>query len=69
MEKITLTIKNHTGSALVGWDEDHYEAFVTIPYQDSRWISLFIYDEASLDKALDKALQELKLALLRCGMC
>lgn len=68
MEKITLTIKNHTGSVLVDWNENHYEAFITIPYKDSRWISLYIYDKDSLDKALDKALQVLKSALLRCGM-
>lgn len=69
MEKITLTIKEHTGTALVEWNDDHYEAFITVPYKDSRWRSLFIYDKESLDKALDKALQELKSALLRCGMC
>ena len=75
MEKITLTIKEHTGTALVKWlpkdqwNDGHYEALITVPYKDSRWESLFIYDEEALDKALDKALQQLKSALLLCGIC
>jgi hypothetical protein len=75
MKKITLTINERTGTALVKWcltdqwNDGHYEALITVPYKDSRWESLFIYDEEALDKALDKALQELKSALLHCGMC
>lgn len=64
--KYTLTINGHIGTVVVAWNEDHYEAFIIVPYKPSRWINLYTCDK---DKATDKALKELKIALLRCGMC
>ena len=67
MEKeITLTIREHTGTALVEWNDNHYEAFITVPYKDARWVDLFTND---LNNALTKAFQELKIALFKCGLC
>lgn len=65
-EEITLTIREHTGTALVEWNVNHYEAFITVPYKDGRWVDLSTND---LNNALTKAFQELKTALFRCGLC
>lgn len=75
MEKITLTIEGNTGTAKIEWIAEnkysvaHYAAFISVPYQNSRWENLFIYDKDKLQEATEKAKQYLEMALLRCGLC
>jgi hypothetical protein len=75
MKKITLTVNGRTGTALVKWSpkdqwsDGHYEVLITVPYKDSRWESLFIYDEEKLAEAMSKATEYLRDALSYCGMC
>ena len=75
MKKITLKVDGHTGSAEVKWIEEnqwsvaHYEAFISVPFQDSRWENLFIYGKEKLAEAEVKAEQYLEMALSRCTLC
>lgn len=64
--------RGYTGTAEIKWmpqDEwnvAHYSAFITVPFQDSRWVNLFIFDEREISKALEKAKNVLEYALQRC---
>ena len=75
MEIITLTVGSYTGTAEINWfDENkwstaHYEAFITVPFQDSSWENLFVYDKVDVLYAMEKAKQCLEMALLRCTLC
>lgn len=75
MEKITLTIENNTGTAEIKWIAEnqysvaHYAAFISVPYQNSRWENLFIYDKDKLPEAIEKAKQYLEMDLSRCTLC
>ena len=75
MEKFTLTIEGHTGTAEVKWIPEnqwnvaHYGAFISVPYQNSRWENLFVYDKEKLTEATEKAKQYLEMALSRCTLC
>lgn len=67
--------RGYTGTAKVEWIEKnqysvgHYEAFISVPYQNSRWENLFIYDREKASDATEKAKQLLELYLLRCTLC
>ena len=56
MGKITLKVDGHTGTAEVKWIEEnqwsvaHYEAFISVPFQNSRWENLFVYDKEKLSE-------------------
>lgn len=73
--KIKMTINWHSGEAEVRWIQEseysaaHYAAFISVPYQNSRWESLFIYNKNELDEAIDKAKVYLEIALERCTLC
>ena len=73
-EIISLEVNGHTGIAEVEWIPDngynvaHYGAFISVPYQNSRWEHLFIYDKADLEGAKAKAENYLKSALQRCTL-
>lgn len=75
MEKIALTIEDNTGTAKIEWIAEnqysmaHYAAFISVPYQNSRWENLFVYDKNKLPVAKEKAKQYLEMALLRCALC
>ena len=75
METIILTVGSHTGTADIRWfDENkwsvaHYEVFITVPFQDSSWQNLFVYDKLQVLDAMEKAKQQLEMALLRCTLC
>lgn len=75
MERITLTVAGHEGTADVKWIPEtqwsvaHYGAFISVPYQNSRWENLFVHDKAKLAEATEKAKQYLKMALSRCTLC
>ena len=51
-EIIKLEVCGHTGTAEIKWIPDneydvaHYAAFISVPFKDSRWQHLFIYDNA-----------------------
>lgn len=74
-EIIRLEVNGHTGTAEVKWFPDdkynvgHYGAFISVPFQDSRWEHLFIHDKADLKSAKAKAENYLKSALQRCTLC
>ena len=75
MEKITLTVEDHTGTAKIEWIAEnqysvaHYAAFISVPYQNSRWENLFVYDKDKLSEAMEKAKQYLEMVLSRCTLC
>ena len=75
MEKITLKVDGHTGTAEVKWIEEnqwsvaHYEAFISVPFQNSRWENLFVYGKEKLAEATEKAKQYLEMDLSRCTLC
>ena len=74
-EIISLEVNGHTGTAEVKWIPDngynvaHYGAFISVPYQNSKWEHLFIYDKADLEGAKAKAKVYLEIALQRCTLC
>lgn len=74
-EIIKLEVDGYTGTAEIKWIPDngynvaHYAAFISVPFQDSRWEHLFIYDKADLEGAKAKAENYLKSALQRCTLC
>lgn len=73
--KIEMTINGYKGTAEVRWIQKseysvaHYAAFISVPFQDSRWESLFVYNKNKLDEAVDKAKDYLEIALERCTLC
>lgn len=75
MEKITLTIEGYTGTAEIKWIPEnkwsvaHYEAFISVPFQDAKWTNIFVYDEKQIEEATEKAKQYLETALSRCTLC
>lgn len=75
MEIITLMVDGHTGTAEIKWIAEnqwsvaHYGAFISVPFQNSRWENLFIYDKEKLPEAIEKAKVYLETALSRCTLC
>lgn len=73
--KIEMVINGRKGIAEVKWISEseyslaHYAAFISVPYQNSRWEDLFVYDKNKLDEAVDKAKAYLEMALKRCTLC
>ena len=74
-EIIKLEIGGHKGTAEIKWIPDneygvaHYAAFISVPFQDSRWEHLFIYDKTDLEGAKAKSKVYLEVALQRCTLC
>ena len=74
-EIITLEIGGYVGTAVVEWitgsiySIPHYGAFISVPFQNSEWVHLFVYDKCDLDVAIDKARDYLECALQRCTLC
>lgn len=72
---ISLESNGLTGTAEVCWIPDsqynvaHYGAFITVPYQPSNWVHLFIHDKADLNRAIEKAKEYLQNALEHCTLC
>lgn len=72
---IRLEINGYSGTAEVKWVRDdkynvaHYGAFISVPFQDSEWVHLFVYDKCELDVAIGKARDYLECALQRCTLC
>ena len=75
MERITLKVNGNIGSAEIRWVEKnqwgvaHYEAFISVPFQNSGRENLFIYSKEKLTEATEKARQYLEMALSRCTLC
>ena len=74
MERITSEVNGYAGSAEIRWVENkwgvaHYEAFISVPFQNSGWENLFIYSKDKLTEATEKAKQYLETALSRCALC
>lgn len=75
MEEITLKVDGYIGTAEVKWIEEnqwsvaHYEALLSVPFKNSRWENLFIYDKEKLTEATENAKQYLGMALSRCTLC
>ena len=74
-ELIKIEANGLIGTAEVKWIPDnqysvaHYGAFITVPYQPSSWVHLFIHDRADLNRAIEKAKEYLQNALERCTLC
>ena len=73
--KIEMVINGRKGIAEVKWIQEseysaaHYAALISVPFQNSRWENLFVYNKNELDEALDKAKEYLEMALERCTLC
>lgn len=48
------------------WSVAHYEAFVAVPFQDTQWVNLFVYNKEELNEAISKAKEVLVDKLSRC---
>lgn len=74
MEIITLTVDGRTGTAEIKWIAEnqwsvaHYEAFISVPFQNSRWENLFIYNKEKLAEATEKVKEYLEMTLSRCTL-
>ena len=74
-QKITLTVDGLTGTAEIKWITEnqwnvaHYEAFISVQFQNGRWENLFVYDKEKLAEATKKAKQYLEMDLSRCTLC
>lgn len=72
---IRLEIGGYSGTAEVKWFQDdkynvaHYGAFISVPFQNSEWVHLFVYDRCDLNVAIGKARDYLECALERCTLC
>ena len=75
MEIIKLTVNGYTGTAEVKWFDKnnwsvaHYEAFISVPFKNSSWENLFVYDKLEVLEAMENAKQHLEMALLSCTLC
>ena len=72
-----ITVRNGNGfegSAKVKWIKEsqwsaaHYEAFIAVPFQDTQWVNLFVYNKEELNEAISNAKEELKDKLSRCTL-
>lgn len=72
---IAMTIEGHTGTAEIKWiaenqwNDAHYSAFISVPYQNSGCKNLFIFDKEKLTEATKKAKRCLEIALSHCTLC
>jgi hypothetical protein len=66
-----MTANGHSGTAEIKWmyDRECYYAFITVPYQDTKWQNLFVYDKDKLIEATEKAKQYLEIYLSYCTLC
>ena len=75
MNTITLTIDGRTGTAELVWKPPskwglaHYEVYITVPYQDSRYEHLHIYKESDRVYAMTLSRCILENALQNCMLC
>lgn len=77
---IEMTVNGHKGNAEVKWFPEHwdydqqctrqgeYKVFISVPFQDSRWESLFVFDENKREVAIEKAYDHLNSTLKRCTL-
>ena len=52
-----------------GYNVPHYNAFISVPFQNSRWCNLGIYEKGAISKAVARCKEEVELALNRCTLC
>ena len=75
MKRIEMELNGHLVIATVKWVPDnkwsvaHYEVFLSVPFQNSKLDSLFVYDKEQLELAIEKAKQRLEMELARCTLC
>ena len=79
---IEMTVNGHKGNAEVKWFPEHwdydqqctrqgeYKVFISVPFQDSRWESLFVFDENKREVAIEKAydLSHILLYKVHCNL-
>lgn len=75
MTKFTVSNGNYDANVCVRWIPDnqynvaHYNAFITVPFQDSNNVHLYVFNKSELDVAIDKATEYAKMFLSRCTLC
>lgn len=73
--EIEVKYQDLTGYAEIYWLETneynvaHYAAFITVPWQDSRWHHLGICDKSQLRAAINIARNYTEYFLSRCMLC
>ena len=73
--EIILEYKGLKGNASVEWIEEnqygvgHYAVLISVPYQNSKWENLFIFNRNDGKLAMQKAEERLRSALMRCTLC
>lgn len=71
---ITVVVDGHEGTAEIKWLESsqyafaHYGAFISVPFQSSKWVNMFVYDKADIEGAKRNAQLTLTEALKRCTL-
>ena len=64
----------YRGNGEIKWVDDgynvpHYNAFITVPFQNSRWCNLGVYEKGAISKAIERCKEEVEMALNRCTLC
>ena len=52
-----------------GYNVPHYSAFISVPFQNSRWCNLGVYEKGAISKAIERCKEEVEMALDRCTLC
>lgn len=52
-----------------GYNVPHYSAFISVPFQNSRWNNLGVYEKDAITKAIERCKEEIEMALDRCTLC
>ena len=50
------------------WSAAHYEALITVPFKNSHWENLFVYNKDNINTAIKKAKEILEYHLSRCTL-
>ena len=72
---IVLEYNGLQGNAEIKWIETnqwgvgHYAVFISVPYQNSCWENLFVFNPNDGQLAMKKAEERLRSALMRCTLC
>lgn len=73
--EIILEYDGLKGNASLEWIEEnqygvgHYAVLLSVPYQNTKWENLFIYNKNEGKLAMQKAEERLRSALMRCTLC
>ena len=71
---VRVEYNGYNGKGEIKWINDgynmpHYSAFISVPFQNSRWCNLGVYEKGAISKAIERCKEEVEMALDRCTLC